>query len=586
LKEDKNATPEGKLLALLSGQIAHAPVIAMVSAGIITYMARQQAPEQAWLWGLWMATVVSMQLARVILTRDSASNSEIGPRKRLQAISLLNMGNTALISLSLVFFPLFTPFQAAVQSMLFIGMGVASIITALGFMPFVLAHLLLALVPLFAMWGWSGLYGPGGTVALLVSLAGLAYTATLYFIFHRIYRVQRQSFESRLELENALTRAEASGNAKTRFLAAASHDLRQPIHALSLFSATLNMRNLDPRATQIAKSIDSAVKALAYQLDALLDISKLDAGIITAHKSRFNLNDFLLRLRDEFATQAEDREIKLRLECPDNAIVNTDHALLERIIRNLLNNAINHNMDCTIQLAVDRSESQWLLSVADTGRGIPVEEQDKIFEEFYQLENPERDRSKGLGLGLAIVQRLSRLLELDMQFESESGWGTRFKLHLAADVAAPGTYNGVYPQRTSIDGLSVLVVDDESAVRDGMRVLLEVLGCHVQTAGSTSAAISLATSHKPDLALVDLRLRDHDSGLNAIDRLRHLYPGLPAIIISGDTAPDRLQQAKKAGIPILSKPVLVEPLKGAMSKACHFQGAENADSVKDSALGS
>jgi signal transduction histidine kinase/ActR/RegA family two-component response regulator len=584
LEEREDTTPEVERLALLSSQIAHTPIIAVVSAGLIMYMARQQAPELASVWGLWMATVISMQLARVIAMRDSPPNSDIEPRQRLRIITGLNIGNTLLFSLSLVFFPLFTPFQAAVQSMLFIGLGVASIVPALGFMPFVLAHLLLALLPLFAMWAWSGLYGPGGTTALLLSLLGLAYTATLYYISRRIHRLQRQSSENRLELENALTRAEASGRAKTRFLAAASHDLRQPIHALSLFSATLGMRNLDPRTTQIADSIDSAVKALAYQLDALLDISKLDAGIITPHKSRFNLNDFLLRLRDEFATQAEDREIKLQLECPKTAIVNTDHALLERIIRNLLNNAINHNMNCTIQLAVDRSDDQWLLSVADTGTGIPSAEQDKIFEEFYQLENPERDRSKGLGLGLAIVQRLSRLLELNMQFESETGWGTRFKLHLAADIAEPGTYNGVYMRRNSLDGLSVLVVDDEPAVRDGMKVLLEVLGCHVQIAGSTSAAISLATSDKPDLALVDLRLRDHDSGLNTIDRLRHLYPGLPAIIISGDTAPDRLLQAKKAGIPILSKPVLVEPLKDAMSKACHFQNGGNLDADRETGV--
>lgn len=416
-------------------------------------------------------------------------------------------------------------------------------------------------------------------MALLVSAVGFAYTATLYSIARRIYRLQKESFQNRVRLENTLARAEAAGNAKTRFLAAASHDLRQPIHALSLFSATLGMRNLDLRTTQIAQSIDAAVKALAYQLDALLDISKLDAGIVTANKTRFNLSDFLVRLRDEFATQAEDREIKLQLECPVNAIVNTDHALLERIIRNLIGNAINHNMDCTIQLVVDRSADHWELSVADTGRGIPREEQGKIFEEFYQLENPERDRSKGLGLGLAIVQRLSELLELDMQFESETGWGTRFKLHLTADVAQPGTFNGVHTRRTSLEGLSVLVVDDESAVRDGMKVLLEVLGCHVQIAGSTSAAISLATSHKPDLALVDLRLRDHDSGINTIDRLHHLYPGLPAIIISGDTAPDRLQQAKKAGIPVLSKPVLFEPLKDAISKACHFQPEDDKDTA-------
>lgn len=579
MEDHEKATPEGELLELLSSQVAHVPIIAIISMGIIAVMAQQQAPELAWLWGLWMGAVVVSQVVRVVILRDLPQKTNLSAPERLHTAAQLNMGSTLLYSLSLVFFPLFTPFQGAVQSMLFIGMGVASIVPSMGFMPFVRAHLLLGLFPLFSMWVWSGLYGPGGTMALLVSAVGFAYTATLYSIARRIYRLQKESFQNRVRLENTLARAEAAGNAKTRFLAAASHDLRQPIHALSLFSATLGMRNLDLRTTQIAQSIDAAVKALAYQLDALLDISKLDAGIVTANKTRFNLSDFLVRLRDEFATQAEDREIKLQLECPVNAIVNTDHALLERIIRNLIGNAINHNMDCTIQLVVDRSADHWELSVADTGRGIPREEQGKIFEEFYQLENPERDRSKGLGLGLAIVQRLSELLELDMQFESETGWGTRFKLHLTADVAQPGTFNGVHTRRTSLEGLSVLVVDDESAVRDGMKVLLEVLGCHVQIAGSTSAAISLATSHKPDLALVDLRLRDHDSGINTIDRLHHLYPGLPAIIISGDTAPDRLQQAKKAGIPVLSKPVLFEPLKDAISKACHFQPEDDKDTA-------
>jgi signal transduction histidine kinase len=571
LKKSPNGSLEDELLELLSSQVVYAPVTVLVSMAVIAYMAYLHRPDLTWLWSAWLAAVLLMQLAQAIVVRSLPKREKLDSRSRLRVASWMNAGNTVLLSLSLVIFPLLTPFQAGVQSMLFIGMGVASVVTAVGFLPFTMAHLALGLAPLFAMWGWSGLVGPtADDIGLLVAIVGVAYIATLYFISRHIYRIFQASFDNRQILQIALAQAEAAGRAKTRFLAAASHDLRQPIHTLSLFSAALGMRNLDQRASHIADNIDAAVKALAYQLDALLDISKLDAGIVTVRETSFNLQSFLQRLRDEFSAQAEDRDIKLKMECPASAVVSTDTALLERIVRNLLTNAISHNMNCTIQLVANNKGDHWQLSVADTGHGIPSKEQDKIFEEFYQLENPERDRSKGLGLGLAIVQRLASLLNLDMHFESEPGWGTRFQFQIPADTARPGTINGVYLKHQSLDDLNVLVVDDESAVRDGMRVLLEVLGCTVQTAGSTSAAISLATSDKPDLALVDFRLRDHDSGLNTIDRLRHIYPGLPAIIISGETAPDRLQEAKAAGIQILSKPVLVDPLKLAISEACHI----------------
>ncbi|MEP5762980.1 MAG: hybrid sensor histidine kinase/response regulator [Halieaceae bacterium] len=562
---------EEELLRLLSNQVSFSPVTVIVSMAIIAFMALQQAPDLLWLWGIWLGAVVLMQVARAVIIRSLPQKTHLEPGAMLRTAALVNVLNTILHSVSLIFFPLFTPFQAAVQSMLFIGMGVASIITAMGFRPFALAHLLLGLVPLFTMWCWSGLAGPGGSLAYLVALVGFSYTITLYAISQRIFRMFKESFDNRERLAAALVQAEAAGNAKTRFLAAASHDLRQPIHTLSLFSAALGMRELDPRARHIAENIDTAVKALAYQLDALLDISKLDAGIVKVRKSRFSLSDFLQRMQNEFLNPALDRDIKIKLDCPPDAIVNTDPALLERIVRNLLTNSISHNSDCTVQMAVVHKDQHWELSLADTGVGIPSEEQNKVFEEFYQLENPERDRSKGLGLGLAIVQRLSYLLGLDMKFESEPGWGTRFKLLVLADPEKQSDVSSEPQPYNSLDDLRILVVDDESTVRDGMKVLLEVLGCIVNTAGSTSAAVSAATTDKPDLALVDFRLRDHDCGLNTIDRLRHIYPGLPAIIISGDTAPDRLLEAKAAGVPVLNKPVLVDPLKDAISLACHIR---------------
>jgi signal transduction histidine kinase len=534
-------------------------------------MAHQQAPELVLVWGSWLGVVVLAQATRVLIIRSLRARSHLEPHKTLRTAAIVNVCNTILHSLSLVFFPLFTPFQAALQSMLIIGMGVVSTVTAMGFLPFALAHISLGLLPLFVMWVWSGVAGPSGAMGLLIALNGFAYMISLFFVSRRIFAMFRESFLMRAQLEDALAKAEAAGNAKTRFLAAASHDLRQPIHTLSLFSAALGMRELDGKAQHIAENIDNAVKALAYQLDALLDISKLDAGIVHVKSTQFSLHAILSRLYEEVQVAAAEKDISITMECPRHAVVRSDQALLERILRNLLTNAIAHNRDCAIQIMAEPSGKDWQVTVSDSGSGIPLEEQEKIFEEFYQVKNPERDRSKGLGLGLAIVQRLSQLLELNMAMESEPGWGTRFTLSVPADAIQQSMQED-QRQLNSLEELRVLVVDDESQVRDGMKVLLEVMGCQVQIASNTSDAVSLATTEKPDLALVDFRLRDHDTGLNTIDRLRHLYPGLPAIIISGDTAPDRLQQAKAAGVPILSKPVLVDPLKQAISKACHIGG--------------
>jgi signal transduction histidine kinase len=564
-----DAALEEELLRLLSTQVTHSPVSVVVAMGIIAYMAYQQAPDLIALWGAWLGLVVLAQAARVVIIRGLRKRSHLEPHRTLRTAALVNVCNTILHSVSLVFFPLFTPFQAALQSMLIIGMGVVSTVTAMGFMPFALAHICLGLLPLFSMWIWSGLAGPSGAMGILIALNGIAYMVSLFFVSRRIFAMFRESFEMRAQLEEALAKAEAAGSAKTRFLAAASHDLRQPIHTLSLFSAALGMRELDDKASHIAENIDNAVKALAYQLDALLDISKLDAGIVSVKVNRFSLHNMMCRLYDEFQVTAAEKDITISLDCPEDAVVRTDPGLLERILRNLVTNAIAHNRDCRIQLVASQAAGSWELSVSDTGSGISEADQEHIFEEFYQVANPERDRSKGLGLGLAIVQRLSHLLDLDLRLESEPGWGTRFTMKIPAD-AIPASIEDIQRQVNSLDELKILVVDDESQVRDGMKVLLEVLGCSVQVASNTSDAVSMATTEKPDLALVDFRLRDHDTGLNTIDRLRHLYPGLPAIIISGDTAPDRLQQARAAGVPILAKPVLVDPLKQAISRACHI----------------
>jgi signal transduction histidine kinase len=565
----RNITSENlseELLKQLAAQVNHAPVAVLVSMALIAYMASAYVSIPLLL--IWIALVAGAQCLRWTVFRQLPLRQHIPVEKRMWVAVAINTGNTLLHSLSLSWFPLFTPYQGAVQSVLIVGMGVGSILTTAGLPPFTIAHIFLGLIPLFGLWTWSGFFGAGGDTAVVLALIGFGYSLTLYSIAGRIFALYSDSFEARRQMEVALNLAEAAGRAKTRFLASASHDLRQPIHALSLFSAALGMRNLDDRSSQIVTSIQTSVEALSRELDGLLDISKLDAGIVTVRRTHFCLASLLLRMRQEFFAVAYTRGIDIILECPERAMAHTDSALLERVLRNLISNAIHHNQQCTLTLRIVSVARGWQLIVMDSGCGIDPAEQHNIFEEFYQLENPERDRSKGLGLGLAIVRRLSDLLDIHMEFVSAPGVGTQFKFTLPASDAETQPGEAIAAVNRSIASLVVLVVDDETTVRDGMQTLLESFGCIVSTADSSESAISAATAKKPDIALVDYRLREQDDGLLLIERLRRLFPGLPTIIVSGDTAPDRLLEVNKAGIPVLTKPVLSDSLKEAIIRSC------------------
>lgn len=560
------ANLQEELLKQWAEQVRRSPVPVFLSMALVAYMASEYV--SAWFWGGWLLLVLATQVVRWSVFRQLPLKTHIPVEKRIRVADLINLGGTILHSVSFIWFPLFSPYQAAVQCMLILGMGVGSVMMSAGYPPWARAHVFFGLVPMFSFWAWSGVAGPGGNTAMFLALIGIGYCTTVLRIADHIFSLYKASFKTREQLEIALERAEAAGRAKTRFLASASHDLRQPIHALALLSAALAMKKLDESTRQLVDNINASVEALTYELDGLLDISKLDAGIVNVNRTNVGLTPLLQRLHEGLASLAERRGTKLLLDCPPNLFVWTDRVLLERILVNIINNAIHHNADCIVTVRVRLVGSGVQLVVSDTGRGIDPSEHENVFEEFYQLENLERDRGKGLGLGLSIVRRLDDLLGLKMVFESAPGWGTRFTFSLpAADPNQVGTPQGG-PSLHSLESLVVLVVDDEQAVRDGMRAILEERGCEVVLVDGTEAAVAAASSNKPDIALVDLRLRNRDDGLITIDRLQALYPELPVVIISGDTAPDRLLAVSKRNIPVLTKPVLIGPLEEAIIRHC------------------
>jgi CheY-like chemotaxis protein len=259
----------------------------------------------------------------------------------------------------------------------------------------------------------------------------------------------------------------------------------------------------------------------------------------------------------------------------------TDPALVLRVLRNLTENAIKFTQRGHIALRLRTEGEQAYISVEDTGRGIPAAEHAMVFEEFYQVDNPERDRAKGLGLGLSIVKRMCTLLGFTLELKSAEGQGTT--ITLTVPLESYGAMAAVQPQvlpGRSFAGLTVLVIDDERSVRVGMRVLLEELGCHYVDAASVAEATREAVACPPDVILADMRLRNGENGLDAIASIVAAVGQTPSVLITGDTAPDRLQEATRAGIKLLHKPVSLPTLQAELGRILNEKGPRHEPAAR------
>jgi len=565
-------TLEEELLRLLARQARRVPLPVFLSAAMIAGLAFGYVPTP--LLAGWLVLVSVVLALRWRVFGRLATRSSLPPAERLRIALALSALNGVTHGLSLGFFPFLPEFERALQSMLLIAFAAGSVATTSGYMPLQLAYMTPVLVPLSLLWafspgvaqkGWIEYSTAGLAAMLFVLLLGLARDA--FRLFRESFAIRLQQAELNRQLAAALEQAEAANRAKTRFLASASHDLRQPIHTLSLFGGALSMRPLDETSRDIVGHINTALEALTTQLDALLDISKLDAGVMRANPGPLDVSSFLGRLKQGFEPAARAKGLALELECPAGLVAQTDPALLERIVRNLLDNAVKYTDAGHVALRAEKRNGRVvLISISDSGRGIHEADQARVFEEFYQVDNPERDRTKGLGLGLAIVKRLGELLGIAIELDSAPGRGTTFRLTLPA-APREEARAAEPPAREPRLAAHVLVVDDEAAIRLGMRTLLEAMGCRAILADGTERALDAARATRPDLVLADFRLRGSDNGIAAVRAIRELYPGVPAILVSGDIAADRLREAEQAGIALLHKPVPLETLKRAIAEA-------------------
>jgi two-component system, sensor histidine kinase len=427
---------------------------------------------------------------------------------------------------------------------------------------------------------WEVVYG--GTLVtcwlLQGSLEGLAIAtllAALFVILTFYVRDQGRSQAELVALTDSLRRerdrAERASQAKTRFFSAASHDLRQPLTALSYNAATvcaLAEVQQDETLAKVGQGISRALEESRSLLDSLLEVSELDAGAVRVGWETVEVTALLREVVEQSASVARERGLELRLEHArmSPCMAWADVVLLRRIVQNLVGNALKFTASGTVLLGCrylgDGPDGGVEIAVADTGRGIPPEAQDQVFEEFFQVGNAERDRSRGLGLGLAIVSRLVRLLEGSISLSSVPGEGSTFRVALKRAASAkvraePDPASTSRPVNLiRANGRRVLVVDDEREIRESLSTFMGTLGWSVRAVSDSDAAIEAWDSgFEAEVLVVDFRLRDGSSGLEVLARLRERGCAAPCVMITGDTEPGRITAARAVGIRVMYKPV-------------------------------
>jgi signal transduction histidine kinase len=371
------------------------------------------------------------------------------------------------------------------------------------------------------------------------------------------------------ELAQAQMLAEEANLGKTRFLAAVGHDILQPLNAARLYCSSLIERVGRGSTSEALDNIDSALDSVETILGAVLDISRLDAGAMKPQITAFSLGPLLRQIETDFLPQAREKGLRLRV-VPSSIVVQTDRNLFRRLIQNLVSNAIKYTRSGSVLVGVRRRGSLVEILVADTGIGIPEDKLNTVFREFTRLDEGARE-AQGLGLGLSIVDRIARVLNLEIRLDSDLGKGTRFSVVLpvaaAPETTQAGATPGPAPSGSSVSGLAVLCIDNDARILDGMRLLLGGWGCRVETAaGSGDLFRHDADQAPPDLILADYHL-DGETGLDLIVALRRRWgAAVPAVLITADRSAEVRARADELDVAVAGKPVKPATLRAHLTR--------------------
>jgi two-component system, sensor histidine kinase len=550
--------------------IPTAVAVNVVISALLCLALRETVSPERLEW--WLCSIYLVAGVRYFLWRQFNKISPIvASASRWRLYALLGSGTNGL-TWGVGGIVLYAPHSPSSQFLLLItqfGMGAGAAYASAPAFGAVLAYLLpsvlLSSVPFF-LEGDSVHVTLGAMLFVFVAAA----THFTYGISHTIARAIALRFENidliqelreqTLAAELARQAAEEANVAKSRFLAAAGHDLRQPLHALGFFVDALQEHTLPADGRTVVSNIRRSVDVMEDLFNSLLDVSRLDAGIVRPRITTIPLAPLIERVRVEFESAARQKGLSLEvIRC--SLFVRSDPVLLERIIRNLVANAIRYTDRGRVVVGARRGLETVRIEVWDSGRGIPQDKHREIFQEFRQLENPERDRRKGLGLGLAIVERLVKLLDHPLELRSQLGKGSMFAVSVPRgrrEEFVPGEADGqIVVDRDVADSL-ILIIDDEPDVRNSMQALLGKWRCEVIAAESCTAMLEklVSVQRLPDLIVSDYRLQGKENGIDVVARLREEFNAqVPALLITGDTGPEQLREAEESGLHILHKPL-------------------------------
>ena len=393
-----------------------------------------------------------------------------------------------------------------------------------------------------------------------------------------IQRTEQQlaAEKARADAEEARIRAELADRGKTSFMAAASHDLRQPMHALVQYVAHLKRTSKDAASGATIQRIEDSVSAMEDLLNAVLDFSKIAMGVVDAKMGAVELSPLLNRIDSQMRPIAESAGLQLLIKCDADLTAHSDDVLLERVVRNIVQNALRYTVAGSVVVRARKRRDRIRVTVADSGIGISPAEKGRIFDEYYQVDNNARDRRKGLGLGLAIVRSLAQLLGVRVRVKSVVGTGSTFVLDVPVATGARNSAKSVATSDSTdyVRGAFVVAIDDDPLARDALAATLRDFGCRVLIANSALEALHDLTKMEfaPQLIVSDYRLGGEMDGLQAIAMIQANQRSilgddfaLPAIIVSGDTSPTELERVLEAGHPMLHKPVSVAKLYACMN---------------------
>ncbi|PCJ30712.1 MAG: hypothetical protein COA90_08410 [Gammaproteobacteria bacterium] len=537
-------------------------IVTIMLTGLIVW--RFQNDTNQLLVFLWAGLVLLLTAARVKLIfafkQNRASRS---PQFWLNIYSVAALLSGILWGMVLLF--ILVPSlhnDILLLSLIFIGMSAGSVVPSSTYLPCSFSFSTPIILP-FAVYLLQQQETDLVLTGILLVLFLLSMLSFSVMVNRNILSSIRLRFENSDLLDDLKVQKELAEQAnidKSRFLAATSHDLRQPLHALDLYLGALQVQLAEDEHIALVNKASASSQALSELLNSLMDISRLDSGEVAINNQLFSLKHVIESVYGDFESLAQQKDITVELSLDDTQ-VKTDPILLSRMLRNLLSNAIKHNQGCTIQIIMTTQEDKVTITIKDSGRGIAVSELDNIFSEFYQLNNPERDRSKGLGLGLAIVKRLATLLDMTIEVNSDLGKGSEFSLTMPSELLSqqPESIAPILVDNIDLAGLFLIVIDDEEAVRDAIRTLLRAWGCEVLLASSEPELMSVLQQDNypaPDIIISDYRLRENKVGTDAVLSVReHFKQTIPTIIITGDTSEVIETTVRQADCRLLLKPV-------------------------------